>query len=133
MSMLSWILATALTLSQGGTVPDAEHAFQVEARQMGQGRVALTLIIAPGTALYRDDIAIEAATDAGGFQPVALDVPPGHSERGPDGSEETVLRGVVAARLTGAGAGGVLRVRLRGCADAGICYPPLVIDVPIHG
>ena len=44
------ILATALTLSQGGTVPDAEDAFQVEARQMGQGRVALTLIIAPGTA-----------------------------------------------------------------------------------
>lgn len=133
MSVLSWALAAALTLANGAPVPGPEQAFQVTARQAGEGRVDLFFVIAPGTALYRDELTVEPREFDVGFQPTALDVPPGVPQAGPDGEQESVLRGVVAAKLTGAGAGGMLRITLRGCADAGICYPPLVLDVPIRG
>lgn len=133
MSVLSWVLAAAFALANGATAPGPEQAFQVTATQAGEGRVNLTFVIAPGTALYRDELTVEPLQSDAGFQPAALDVPPGVAQAGPDGEQEVVLRGVVPAKLTGAGVGGVLRIKLRGCADAGICYPPLVLDVPIRG
>lgn len=133
MSVLTWMLAAALVLGNGSqSVPEAEQAFHLVAEQAAPGEVTLTIIMPPGVALYREQLGIEAVASAG-FRPAKLEVEEGVVETGPDGTSEAMLRGVVQARVRGKGQGGTLRVRLRGCADAGICYPPLVRDVPIRG
>lgn len=124
-------LIAGLLLSGGAQAPTPEQAFRVLARQEAPGVVQLTLMAAPGTALYRDEIEVEAVAGSG-FVPRALAVPAGTVQAAPDGAQEVVLRGQVDTRVEGEGSGGALRVRLRGCADVGICYPPIELQVPIH-
>lgn len=133
MGLTAWLLAAALAFGGGpDTVPEAEAAFVVVAEQTAPGEVALTIVMPPGVALYREQLGVEPSQEPG-FQPSALEVGPGVVEQGPDGQPEVMMRGKVDATVRGTGAGGTLRVRLRGCADAGICYPPMVRVVEIRG
>ena len=89
--------------------------------------------IAAGTYLYRDKI---AAADASGRElPVSL--PPSETKDDPNFGPTEVYHGSTEAIVPGVALAGVRAVRItyQGCAEKGICYPPVtrVVEVPAPG
>jgi thiol:disulfide interchange protein DsbD len=89
--------------------------------------------IAPGTYLYRDKI---AATDGSGRE-LPVSTQPGETKDDPNFGPTEVYHGATEAIVPGAALAGVpeVRVTYQGCAEKGICYPPIntVIGVPAPG
>lgn len=79
--------------------------------------------IAPGTYLYRDRIRVEAG--AGAELPVSL--PPAETKDDPNFGPTEVYHDRVDAIVPGAALAGLREVRVtyQGCAERGICYPPV--------
>ncbi len=113
-------------------VLEPDQAYRLKARVEGPGRVLLHWDIADGTYLYKDkvrvalegaDLAAPPTLPAGKVKHDAL-LPDGDT-----GDVEVYYHGLdlpLEIRTPGQGDAGVtLKVRYQGCADRGICYPPI--------
>lgn len=111
-----------------------DQVFHVIATAAGPDAVRLQWSIRDGYYLYRSRLGVSAA---GGVKLGTLQLPQGLIKMDPYfGREEIYRHGVSGvlplARPAGSGSGTVsLQVRYQGCADAGLCYPPVTKTVSV--
>ena len=119
---------------------DPDVAFRLAATAEGPDRVRLVWEIAPGYYLYRNRIKVAAPGSQASLGALAL--PRGESHTDEYFGEQEIYRDELVASLPVARAGGSalalpLSVTYQGCADAGLCYPPLTrslsVDLPAGG
>ncbi|MGH2342471.1 protein-disulfide reductase DsbD [Segnochrobactraceae bacterium EtOH-i3] len=134
--LLALVMATA-ALASGAPVP-ADVAFRLGVERTADGGVELIWQVRPGHYLYRDRIQVTDATGA----PVPLALPAGIVHDDPNFGPTEILPTDIHARLEEKGAPGPLKVSFQGCAEAGICYPPvtrlldpvtLALEKPVRG
>ncbi len=106
-----------------------EVAFKVKAQMVSENQLAIQFDIAEGYYLYRDQFKFAAqGAELGAFQ-----IPPGKVK-----FDETFQKDVesyyreltVLIPVTAKGDFQAL-IRLQGCADAGLCYPPMELTLPV--
>lgn len=111
--------------AQADLLPAAE-AFQIR-RAVRQGDwIDVELWAAPGYAVYAERVRFQ--TDSSGIRVASVELPKGVSKWDQAlGETLTYLRGTVHLRvqLAGPAAAAQLTVVVQGCADAGVCYPPV--------
>lgn len=107
--------------------------FTVDAARDPDLSLRLRWTITPGTYLYRDKI---AATDGSGRE-LPISTQHGETKDDPNFGPTEVYHGATEAIVPGAALAGMREVRVtyQGCAEKGICYPPInkVIEVPAPG
>jgi thiol:disulfide interchange protein DsbD len=86
----------------------------------GDGTLRLNWTMAPGAYLYRDSL---KATLAG--SDLALVPPPGETKDDPNFGPVQVYHGAIALPLADLPQSGALEITYQGCAESGICYPPV--------
>lgn len=109
--------------AQSGNPPPVDQVFALTAKRAAEGGLQLDWRIAPGNYLYRDKIIVKtAAGDA-----VAVTLPPGQIKDDPTFGSTEVYHDSVAADVAMADlpATGHAVVIYQGCAERGICYPPV--------
>lgn len=129
------ILAALDAAQTGGhKFPPADQVFHFNARAGSARRITLTWGIRSGYYLYRDRIHVSAPAGA----PVgALQLPRGELKVDPYFGREQIYRNRVSGEIPvrGARATGAsqipLTVTYQGCADAGLCYPPITKTVQV--
>lgn len=119
---------------------DPDIAFQLAATADGPDRVKIIWEIAPEYYLYRNRLKVTTASTGVTLGPLAL--PTGESHTDEYFGEQEVYREELSATLPVARPGGSalalpLEVTYQGCADAGLCYPPITktlnVDLPAGG
>ncbi|MEO5738628.1 MAG: protein-disulfide reductase DsbD [Variovorax sp.] len=103
-----------------------EQAFVFSVRALDDRSVEIVFNVAEGYYLYRE--AFAAAADGAGVKLAALQVPPGKLKFDETFKKEVeTYRGRVVIKLgvDQAPADFTLRVTSQGCADKGLCYPPM--------
>ena len=105
-----------------------EVAFRVAARMEAPDRVRLSWAIAPGYYLYRSRL--KFATSSPGLSLAAAELPDGDTKSDEYFGKQVVYHMELIAHLgvkRAAGAGHLLdlAVTYQGCAEAGLCYPPI--------
>lgn len=131
----------ALTQSNESELLPAEQAFHFYAEAENAQTAALNWQIAPGYYLYRDKVTVEllGPTNA---RLGALQMPPGEPKTDPTFGRTEVYHDslVVLVPITGLTPGQrqiQLKVGFQGCAEIGVCYPPMSQSVqlllPEHG
>ncbi len=121
-----WTLILLLPLmlfslvAQAGTPAPADKVFMLGASRDGGGTLRLAWTIASGAYLYRDSL---KATLAG--SDLVLVPPPGETKDDPNFGPVQVYHGAVAVTLADLPQSGALEVTYQGCAESGICYPPV--------
>lgn len=114
----------------------ADQVFHVSAAAAGASAVRLDWSIRDGYYLYRSRLKV---TSASGAALGPLQLRPGQIKMDPYFGREEIYRHQVSGLLPlGGGAGSVsLRVTYQGCADAGLCYPPITktlsVSLPAAG
>ena len=111
---------------------DPEQAFKLTARLAGERKVELSFEVAPGYYLYHEPFRFSAIGAVLGTPML----PPGQSK-----FDETFQKTVQTHRgsvhivipVVPAGANYVLLVTNQGCADQGVCYPPMLRAIEITG
>lgn len=101
-----------------------EKAFQFSARMAAPGQAEVTFRIADGYYLYRDRFKFEAEGAALG----AVSIPPGKVKFDQTFNKEVEThRGELRIELPVTQAAGPFKLSVvsQGCADAGLCYPPM--------
>ena len=102
-----------------------QEAFKPRA-EIADGRLVVTYVVAPGYYLYRDRLGFESATP--GVKVGAPAFPVGEDHEDDYFGRQVVYRDqfVVAAPVAFDGPAREfdLALKLQGCADAGLCYPP---------
>jgi thiol:disulfide interchange protein DsbD len=126
---LALMLATAaLGASSTSDLLPPERAFPFTARALGPQTVEARFNVADGYYLYRDKIRFQVEPASAGL--VASELPAGkvkHDEFfGNVATYRGVLRVDLAFKSVAPGQRIVIKAESQGCADAGICYPPLV-------
>ncbi|UYW28285.1 protein-disulfide reductase DsbD [Methylorubrum extorquens] len=109
---------------------DARQApFSVGATRDPDLSLRLRWTIAPGTYLYRDRIGASAV--AGQWLPVHTE--PGETKDDPNFGPTEVYHGSAEAVVPGASLAGQheVRVTYQGCAEKGICYPPVTQTIAV--
>ncbi len=134
--LVALVMATA-ALASGTPVP-ADVAFRLSVERRADGGVDLVWQVRPGHYLYRDRIQV---TDPEGAA-VPLALPAGIVHDDPNFGPTEILPTDIRARLDAPAGGGPLKISFQGCAEAGICYPPvtrlldpvtLALDRPVRG
>ncbi|HEV2268781.1 MAG TPA: protein-disulfide reductase DsbD [Steroidobacteraceae bacterium] len=106
----------------------ADQVFRVGATAAGAGAIRLDWWIRDGYYLYRSRLKVAAGN---GVTLGALTLPAGQIKMDPYFGREEIYRNAVSGTVavqgaTGAGARSLsLQVTYQGCADAGLCYPPI--------
>jgi thiol:disulfide interchange protein DsbD len=131
--LIQWLtgLLMACTLGSPALADDflaPEQAFVLQTALREDGQLALQWTIAPGYHLYRDRIALRSDGTA-----LAVTLPRGLRKYDENfGKEMETYAGQVALQLPWQGRpGGTLTVSYQGCADAGLCYPPVEVRYAI--
>ena len=110
---------------------DVDKAFVFAAMADGGERVLLDWQIAPGYYLYRHRISARTATP--GFQLGEVAMPDGHRKTDEFFGDVEVYYDILSATVPVTRAEGAsafdLSVTYQGCADAGLCYPPVTKTV----
>ena len=105
-------------------LPPAE-AFKYEA-SVSNGRLTVQYTVHEGYYLYRDRLAFESATPGVTVGPPEF--PAGEDHEDDYFGRQVIYRGTVAVPMpvtyAAAPAPFELKLKLQGCADAGLCYPP---------
>lgn len=104
----------------------ASQAFQLSAMADSQGRLQLAWVIAPGYYLYRDRIKIASASP--GLTLDAPQFPAGKVKNDPYFGKQVIYHQqlIVPVPIRSAAAGtSAVAVTYQGCAEAGLCYPPI--------
>ena len=114
---------------------EPEVAFAASARAISQNAVVLRFDIADGYYLYRDKLGVRIA-EGDGIQLGPVNPPDGNLIEDEFFGETETFRDSVeilvpVLRSTGDVAEIVLAVDYQGCADLGVCYPPLTQDVTV--
>ena len=124
---LAMLLGTAST--PAGAAPDflpPEQAFRFEARALDDRNVEVAFSVTDGYYLYREQFAF--AAEGEGVRLGAAQVPPGKvkfDETFAKNVETHRGRVVIRVPVEAAPASFRLTVTSQGCADAGLCYPPM--------
>lgn len=124
--VLAALVWASSSLWSAGRSRDAEvrqAPFSVSATRAPDLSLILRWTIAPGTYLYRDRIGASTAT--GKWLPVHT--APGETKDDPNFGPTEVYHGSAEAVVPGASLAGRrdVRVTYQGCAEKGICYPPV--------
>lgn len=96
-----------------------DDAFRLLVRRDADAGLKLEWQIAPGHYLYRDKILL-----AGDKAP-AVTTPPGEIKDDPNFGSTEIYHNQLTARLGETPPSGSLRITYQGCAEDGICYPPV--------
>ncbi|MER2491960.1 protein-disulfide reductase DsbD [Catenovulum sediminis] len=124
----------ALDFSSLNSEPDflpVEQAFQFDFQQMGD-ELKLSWTIADGYYLYKDKTRAKSSVGSGGAE-----IPLTFKQSGKEKHDEyfglvTVFRQQLDVTLDVAQVNkDKLLVTYQGCADAGLCYPPVLVEVPL--
>src|ERR1700687_5835626 len=109
--------------AQSGNPPPADRVFSLTASRSTEGGLQLDWRIALGDYLYRDKIAVKTAGGAA----VAVTTPPGQIKDDPMFGTMEVYHDHVHAEVAPPDlpATGQVVVTYQGCAERGICYPPV--------
>ncbi|MFZ4790444.1 MAG: protein-disulfide reductase DsbD [Candidatus Competibacteraceae bacterium] len=119
---------------------DADQAFQVIVNVPDPLTLELRWTIAPGYYLYRDKFRL-SLIDAPGVSMASIEIPPGEPKDDPYFGPQQVFHqaAVITARLNRRPAGETeVRVKIdhQGCAEIGVCYPPLsqtlAVALPVY-
>jgi thioredoxin:protein disulfide reductase len=131
---INQVLALGQGSSGEGNFLPADRAFRVFAEAQGPDSIRLSWEIAPGYYLYRDRLKVAAS---GAVQLGQLVLPRGQSKTDEYFGTQQVYHDELVAMLPVARAASAtaltvpLRVTYQGCADAGLCYPPITKTVSI--
>jgi thiol:disulfide interchange protein DsbD len=114
--------------ASGDEFLDPDVAFRLAVTPEGPDRVRLSWVIAPRYYLYRDRIKLRTATP--GVTLGAPNFPPGITKQDEYFGEQVIyhdelIAHVPLARAAGAAQPLALAVTYQGCAEAGLCYPPI--------
>src|SRR5215469_8030993 len=114
---------------------EADQAFRFDALAAGADRVRLNWEIAPGYYLYRARIKIASPSSSAHLG--AAQLPTGQIKNDEYFGKQEIYHGelsaVVPVTRTGSGALDLpLQVTYQGCAEAGLCYPPITKTVTVH-
>lgn len=139
MSFNRFVVAAAMALSiftstsvQGAPRAPSppEEAMSLTASRASDGTIELSWTLVPGVYLYRDKIAA-----ASGGRPVPVDTPPGKSKDDPTFGVVEIydasFSGLIKDPLVDASL--PLEVTYQGCAERGICYPPVTQQIDLAG
>ncbi len=121
--------------AQEQRVLEADQAFQLTISALDPLTLQARWVIEPGYYLYRDKFRLELV-DASGMAIISTELPPGESKDDPYFGPQQVFHGeaVMIARLqrTSDSAGAVeVKAHYQGCAEVGVCYPPLSQTVAV--
>lgn len=116
-------------------VLEADQAFQLTINAVDAQTLQVRWVIAPGYYLYRDKFRLELL-DAPGIALKSVEIPPGEAKDDPYFGPQQVFHGeaVIIARLQRSpdSAGSVeVKAHYQGCAEIGVCYPPLSQTVAV--
>lgn len=104
-----------------------DEAFQLSVSAVSDNKVAVSLVIAEGYYLYREKFAFESATAGINIQPYQL--PPGDIKQDEFLGRTEVYHSLFAIdlALSGQAMDGKFQLiaKYQGCAEKGICYPPV--------
>ncbi len=114
---------------------EADQAFQLTVSAADPLTLEARWLIAPGYYLYRDKFRL-SLLDAQGVTMTGLEIPPGEPKDDPYFGPQQVFHGeaIVVARLQREPSDAqTVRVKAdyQGCAEVGVCYPPLSQNVSI--
>ena len=130
--------ALAARPASGDEFLDPDVAFRLSVAPDGPDRVRLTWAIAPHYYLYRDRIKLKTAT--AGVALGKTDFPPGITKNDEYFGEQVIYHDELVARVPLSRAAGgaqplALAVTYQGCAEAGLCYPPITktFDLQLPG
>lgn len=117
---------------EGPDLLPVETAFQLDGVSRDGNALRVSWTIAPGYYLYRQRLAFEPVDSPAKLG--AAELPKGVAVHDEHYGQVEIYRDSLSARLPAAGKSGLpsrLRVRYQGCADAGVCYPPVtrIVDV----
>src|SRR6202158_2581589 len=116
--------------AQAGNPPPADRVFSLTASRSTEGGLQLDWRIAPGDYLYRDKIAVRTAGGAA----VAVTTPPGQIKDDPTFGTTEVYHDHVQADVAAADMpAGQVVIIYQGCAERGICYPPVRKRIDLAG
>ncbi|SFL29824.1 protein-disulfide reductase DsbD [Lysobacter sp. cf310] len=120
----------ALAIDESDLLP-VEQAFVLSTEAPAADRIVLRWKIADGYYLYKHRISVKADP---AFAAQALQLPKGDKHKDEFFGEVETYRKALSATLPGrAGATRVdLQIKYQGCADAGICYPPVTRNVSVN-
>lgn len=122
---LLWLPSVAMATGAYGEYLSPDQAFQLQAEAV-PGAVVLQWQIADGYYLYRDKIMVTATPAV--IANICL--PPGEVEVDPYFGRTTIYRHaarvVLPLDVAAAADELALTVTYQGCAEAGLCYPPIV-------
>jgi len=131
LALLSALLPLAPALAVDDFLPVRE-AYKVSTATEA-GNLVVILTAAPGYYLYRDRLAFESATP--GVTLGQPSMPAGLDHEDEFFGKQVIYRDrvQVGVPVTFAGAAQdfALKLKLQGCADAGLCYPPQTWTVPV--
>lgn len=127
-----WMIAIAawaggVAAAKDAELLDPEAAFRFSAQLVNPGTIEVRYAIADGYYLYRDKFHFQLVPDEG--KPAAIKYPPGKIKHDPlFGKVETYRKSVrVIIPIGVASANGRISLTAisQGCADVGVCYPPM--------
>lgn len=130
---LALVLLAALPATAARSYLKPEAAFQITGRALSAQLIAIDARVAPGYYLYRDRFSVTAQTP--GLTLGAPQFPPGEDKDDPNFGQVVVYHQPLTLHIpvTTAPAGPVtLEVGYQGCAEEGICYPPMTTTVVIN-
>jgi len=128
------VLKAGQVKSNEGEFLPPDQAFRLFARPLGADRIELTWEIAEGYYLYRNRLKVATSGD---LKLGALELPVGQSKTdeyfGTQQVYHNQLRAVlpVVRSATSAPLAVPVQVTYQGCADAGLCYPPITKSLSI--
>jgi thiol:disulfide interchange protein DsbD len=121
--LLPWLALGAASAEDQFLPPQQAYKYTTS---IADGEFVVRFAIEPGYYLYRDRLGLESATPGVTFG--KLDLPVGEDHEDDYFGKQVIYRGnvAVAAKLQFDGVARPFDVtlKLQGCADAGLCYPP---------
>ena len=106
--------------------PPADKVFSLAASRSDDRVLTLRWTVEPGNYLYRDslEVSMEGKT-------LPLEIPAGEEKDDPNFGHVQIFHDSVEGRLPGLPGAGKLQIRYQGCAEQGICYPPVakIVDL----
>jgi thiol:disulfide interchange protein DsbD len=117
------LFVVAAAPAQAQRPPSADKVFQLSVAPGTEGALVLNWTIAPGNYLYRDKIQVTSPQGVS----LAVQTPAGEMKDDPSFGETEVYHRQVQATVAAKSLRdrGSVQVSFQGCAEQGICYPPI--------
>ncbi len=136
--LISFVLAFGAITAQAQNFLAPEQAFQVRAEYQAKGEIVLNVKPAKGYYIYRESIKFKLVKNNGDLSLGAPQLPQGKIKFDENfGKElETYPKdfSILLPLINNIDASGmILSMELQGCADKGICYPPMELRFTLSG